>query len=109
MQSVAAVNEKRNALLNLVGKSGRGTELLIDPATGSDSNWFMHVPRCFCDALDIKLTSRVVDGRKSNVWTQGSEYSFKPGDTLYDTPQMNQTWGEAIKHISVSLQIMEPS
>ena len=41
-------------------KEDRLTELLRDPEADATPGWFMHVPKCFDDALDIKQTTRVI-------------------------------------------------
>ena len=66
-------------------KEDRLTDLLRDPETDSTPDWFMQVPRCFNDALDIKQTPRKVGGKTVTVWTQGAGFAFKAGDMIYDT------------------------
>jgi hypothetical protein len=61
------------------------------------ADWFMHVPICFNNALDIRRTVRV--GSPKPVWTQGANFSFAPGDTIYDTSDGYQTWAAALRHI----------
>jgi hypothetical protein len=65
----------------------------------------MFVPSCFNDALDIKQTDRVVNKKKTLVWTQGSSFHFNTGDTIYDTPDAYKVWSEALKTIGVCVQI----
>lgn len=48
-----------------------------------NAKWAFHVPRCFNDALDIKLISRRWNCVEYTVWTQGVNFSFKAGDILY--------------------------
>ena len=79
--------------LNLLEQVTRGaskredrlTDLLRDPESDTMADWFMHLPRCFNDALDIRQTSRQVDGKTVTVWTQGAGFAFKAGDIIYDT------------------------
>ena len=60
----------------------------------------MCVPSCFHEALDIKQTVRVIDGKKQLIWTQGSHFSFKQGDIIYDNPEAYQgAWSETINKI----------
>ena len=59
----------------------------------------------FNEALDIKQTERVEDSKKGPVWTQGSTFSFKEGDTLYDTADAYKVWSEALKDINLCVQI----
>lgn len=65
----------------------------------------MCVLTCFNDALDIKQTERIQNKKKTTVWTQGSSFSFKAGDVLYDTPDAYRIWSEAIKHIGLCVQV----
>jgi hypothetical protein len=44
-------------------KSARVDKLLRDPELHEAPGWFMYVPQRFNDALDIKQTERVVDGK----------------------------------------------
>ena len=73
----------------------RGTDLLKDPAAEATEGWYMCVPPCFNEALDIKRTERVEGKKKNLVWTQGSAFSFKQGDTVYDTADAYKVWAEA--------------
>ena len=89
-------------------RESRLTELLKDPSADSPEGWFMCVPTCFNDALDIKQTQRIESKRKSLVWTQGSTFSFKEGDQLYNTPSQglvgSRSRPEIRPHSSSSLQ-----
>jgi hypothetical protein len=90
-------------------RENRVTELLRDPLANYADGWYMCVPAVFNDALDIKQTERVQNKEKSLVWTQGSSFSFKEGDTLYDTPDAYQIWSEALKSISLCIQVKSAS
>ncbi len=86
-------------------RENRSTKLLRDPNAETPDGWFMYVPICFNDALDIKQTERV-DGKKKNLmWSQGSTFSFKAGDTLYDTSDAYKVWSAALKSINICVQI----
>jgi hypothetical protein len=87
------------------GKTARLTELLKAPQDNETSDWFMCVPSCFNNALDIRLTTRKSKGESTLVWTQGSAFSFKPGDTLYDTSKAYSEWGEALGHLSLCISV----
>jgi hypothetical protein len=82
----------------------RSLDLLKHPEKDSDG-WFMCVPSCFNEALDIKQTERVTNGKKTICWTQGASFSFKPGDTIYDTPIAYEVWSEALKHINICFSV----
>lgn len=65
----------------------------------------MCVPSCFNNALDIRQTLRKKDGKESLIWTQGSAFSFKPGDTIYHTPKAYSEWSEAVRHLCLCIQV----
>lgn len=84
-------------------RENRSTDLLKEPHAESTEGWYMHVPSCFHAALDIKLTERKENGKSVLVWTQGSFFSFKTGDILYDTSDINSSWPP--KHMNLCLQV----
>ena len=88
-----------------VEKEARLTDLLRDPDGEGTPGWFMHVPKCFNDSLDIRQTTRIKDGKASIVWSQGCNFSFKDGDTVYDSPDAYGTWSEALKKLKVAIQV----
>lgn len=85
----------------------RLTTLLRDKFAEEDHGWHMFVPRCFNEALDIKLTDRVIKGRKERVWTQGSGFAFSVGDTIYDTHEAYQVWRDALRRIKLCVTVIE--
>ena len=62
----------------------------------ADANWFMYLPICFNNALDIRRTVRV--GAASPVWTQGANFSFGAGDTVYDSNSAYDEWGRVLQN-----------
>ena len=100
-------------LLEDKGKKGkRLTDLLREPEEEYTQDWYMCVPKCFNDALDIKQTTRIerVQGQKQEklVWTQGPAFSFKVGDTIYDTPSAySLPWSTALQHMAVTVQVKQ--
>ena len=78
---------------------------LLRAPDAADDDWFMHVPLALNDALDIRLTAVV--GEPRPIWTQGANFSFAPGDTIYDTPLAYQVWSEALQHIRTCLQVSQ--
>ncbi len=88
---------------------------------GDKDEWFIYVPSCFNDCLDIAKTDRrVKTGRKvkdkktgkmrdeteiRKVWTQGSRFAFHRGCTLYDTPKAYHKWGDTINEIKYCVSI----
>jgi hypothetical protein len=83
----------------------RLTDLLKPPKDEETKDWFMCVPSCFNNAIDIRLTTRKIKGNETLVWTQGSAFSFKPGDTLYDTSKAYSEWGEALQYLSRCISV----
>lgn len=80
----------------------RSRDLLKDPAARHDPEWYMAVPPCFNDALDIKVNC----GAGNPGWTQSGCFAFKAADVLYDCPEAySEQWSEALRHIGLSLQI----
>ena len=92
------------------------------PMMGEGEEWAFHVPACFCEALDIKLTLRLTDEEKEVNkfrhpdkkfkpklhWTQGSEFNFTEGCVVYDAPTARQSgikWGSALAEIGVAIQV----
>ena len=65
----------------------------------------MHVPDTFNDALDIRLSEVAKEPRP--VWTQGANFSFALGDTVYDTPLAYKVWSEALQHIRTCIQVSQ--
>lgn len=93
-------------LANRSSKATRLTELLKNPEEDYSQDWYMCVPKCFNDALDIKKTTRILHKQEELVWTQGATFSFKVGDILYDTVLAYQLpWHQAIHHIRLAIQI----
>jgi hypothetical protein len=87
------------------GKTTRSIELLKPPQDDETKDWFMCVPSCFNNALDTRLTARKMRGQEALVWTQGSAFSFKPGDTLYNTSKAYSEWEEALKHLTLCISV----
>lgn len=84
--------------------------------------WFIYVPLCFNDCLDIAKTDRRVktgcqkqdkktgkmrdEIKTKKVWTQGSRFAFHRGCTLYDTPKAYHRWCDAINEIKYCVSIL---
>ena len=103
---------------NLLGyanksKGKRFTELLREPEDNF-TQWYMCIPKCFNDALDIKKTTRVETDKITKqkqeklTWTQGVSFSFKVGDVIYDIPEgYTLPWSEALQKINIAIQITQ--
>ncbi len=87
----------------------RSNVLIAYFVEGFAIGWKMAVPESFKEALDIKLTSRVLSEKTEMIWTQGPIYNFHEGDTFYDTKLAYQEWGEALKHLKLCVQIQSVS
>lgn len=71
------------------------------------TEWVFVMPSAFRAALDIQLSTVVEDGASSQAWTQGQNYDFNAGDTIYDTALAYEgAWSEALPHIRTCLQVL---
>jgi len=86
-------------------RDDRGYALIANFVDGFALGWKMAVPEAFKEALDIKLTPRIFAKKKEMLWTQGRLYDFHEGDTIHDTTQAYKEWGEALKHLKISVQV----
>ncbi len=103
--SKAAIAILEHIIRETPTEENRLTDLLKDPSAETADGWYMCVRKCLNAALDIKQTERIVNKKKTLVWTQGSSFHFKTGDTIYDTPDAYQVWSEALKTIGLCVQI----
>jgi len=98
------------SLLNAsVTREHRKTQLLKDPDVEYYEGWYMCIRKCFNEALDIKYTTITENKVPKRVKTQGTIFSFKKGDALYDTPKAYEQWSEALKHINLCVQVEKAS
>lgn len=117
-------NESLELLQGLIAQKARQhrrTKCLKNPERihRDKDEWFIYVPSCFNDCLDIAKTDRVEtkghldektqkmtsEKKTKKVWTQGSRFAFHRGCTLYDTPKAYRSWGDAIKEIKYCISI----
>ena len=87
------------------GKDKRLTELLREPDCSAITGWHFYVPACFNDALDIRQTERVVEGKTVSIWTQGANFDFNTGDVLYDTADAYKDWADTLRNVRVCVQV----
>lgn len=85
----------------------RSTELIADFKDGFADGWYFVIRECFKEELDIKLTDRKKDKISYQVWTQGPDYCFSEGQTLYDSRQGYADWKTAMANINIACQIVE--
>ncbi len=86
-------------------RDDRGYALIANFVGGFALGWKMAVPVAFKEALDIKLTQRIIAKKKEMFWTQGRIYDFHEGDTIHDTSFAYSEWSKALNHIKISVQI----
>lgn len=90
------------------GKQGR-TQLL-DPDLVNQprsDGWAFSLTQGFKTALDIQSTTIMKNKVPSQAWTQGQNYNFQVGDTVYDTPAGRESpWLEALKVMRTCLEVV---
>ena len=80
---------------------------LLKPVKDHTEGWFMCLPSCFNESLDIKQTERKIRDKKVLCWTQGALFSFKAGDIIYDTPKAYEQWDKALEHINICVSVKQ--
>ena len=91
-----------------VVRTRRSDKLIADFTKGYAEGWKFIVRPSNWQDLDILYTPRRKSKQVSYVWTQGKCYSFTSGSVFYDTMDAyTMPWGEALRHITCSLQIKE--
>ena len=70
--------------LSEIISSKRRSEQVLRAYDAIDTpEWAYRVPRCFNDALDIKLLMRTKNYVEYYAWTQGTNFAFDAGDVIY--------------------------
>jgi hypothetical protein len=87
----------------------RSYTLIANFVDGFAFGWKMAVPESFKEALDIKLTPRILAGKTEMTWTQGLIYNFHEGDVIYDTKLAYKEWKEALKYLKLCVQVQSVS
>jgi len=82
-------------------RENRANNFLKSPESEHAEGWYMYVPKCFNTALDIKYN------KCKKTWSQGSAFSFKIGDTIYNTPMAYEQWSKALKYINICISIKQ--
>ena len=75
----------------------RAEQLIAKFADGHASGWEFIVKEAFQDSLDIKKTSKIINKKKFEVWTQGILYNFETGDTFSNRKTAEENWSEFLK------------
>lgn len=115
--------ELLRGLIDQKSRQHRRTKCLKNPERiyEDKDEWFIYVPSCFNDCLDIAKTDRVEktgqnifdektqkmkpEKKTKKVWTQGSRFAFHRGCTLYNTPKAYRRWDYALKEIRYCISI----
>ena len=79
------------------------------PRKAFDQSWAFCVPTCFRAALDIKQTTRNIDGKSEIVWTQGPWFDFSEGDTFYDSVKAYKPWNLSNVRICLAVRKATPT
>ena len=90
------------------GKQGRTQVLDPDLVNHPRSDgWAFSLTQGFKTALDIQSTTIMKNKVPSQAWTQGQNYNFQVGDTLYDTPAGRESpWLEALEVMRTCLEVV---
>lgn len=98
---IRAMRTKRNAVIDVEFQHGFAV------------NWHFSMAQAYRDALDIKLTARVVKNAsgssKENIWTRGAppDYAFALGDTFHAPSEVALfPWQAALKKLQYSVQVV---
>lgn len=101
----------------------RTTDLLADFAGGYAKGWHMLVPAAFRDALDIRVTPRMMTcefcpedeetkkkcRRSFGIFTQGLGFNFQEHDIIYKAaPEVYgpECWSECLGHLEYAVRII---
>lgn len=94
-------------------RTKRNTVIDIQFQDGFAVDWYFGMPQACRDALDIKLTARVIKNAtgssKENIWTRGAppDYAFALGDTFHAHAKVAMLpWQEALKKLQHSVQVV---
>jgi len=86
----------------------RSPVLIATFIDGYVNGWRFAIPEAFRNSLDIKLTPLKIGTKTVDIYTQGKQFSFNKGATLYDNRLAYELeWGEALKRIKLCVQIEE--
>ena len=98
-----ATNDPLNLLKNLtkqlyvgsVTQTRRNSKILRPYDADTTESWAFCVPKCFNEALDIKLSENNFNTVPFAIWTQGSCFAFQRADVIYDKPK-DKPWRHRI-------------
>ena len=92
-----------------IAKETRSLKLIANFVDGYAEGWAFAVSEAFKDRLDIRYTQRIENKQKVMRWIQGPYFCFERGDTLYDSIEAYQKWGDVLKHFTRMCQVVEGS
>lgn len=95
-----------DVLIKIKLREDRLTMLLSLFENRYTDEWFFSLPESFRLPLDIKWTARKVEKKNTKILTQGSAFSFKIGDTIYDTTNAYLVWNEALQYIEYMIEVI---
>ena len=75
----------------------RTEQLIAKFVDGYASGWEFIVKEAFKDSLDIKKTSKMINKKKFEVWTQGVLYNFEIGDSFSNSMVATENWSEFLQ------------
>ena len=106
-------SQSRQRFLELLAEfdflPGEDSKAIHRYAKSYAKEWYMSIPEAFRPALDMEQSERKIEGQKRLVWTQGSRFSFKLGDTLYDSHHAYKAWPEGLQDTDLCIQVKEAS
>lgn len=75
------------------------------------NGWAFNVGPHFANALDIRLTQRMVNKRPIQCWTQGCGFAFQTGNAIHTYPKEldDAAWSEQLRHNPFSVQVLDAS
>jgi hypothetical protein len=83
----------------------RSVKILRPHDAESTDSWAFCVPRCFNDALDIRLSENKFNTVPYAIWTQGSNFAFQRDDIIYDKPHEGETWLESLQNMKYCIHV----
>jgi hypothetical protein len=84
----------------------RSEIIIANFVEGYASGWAFAVHDSFREALDIRLSNKKISNYEIKVWTQGSSFRFKIGDTLYNHRLAYDNFAEFLQGVNpIALQV----
>ncbi len=91
-------------------KVTRSEYLIASFVNGFAAGWTFAVREAFKDALDIRLTDKMINKQKFKVLTQGQNFDFHEGDIFHNSQLAFSNWECYINNkSSVSLEVKSSS